>query len=110
MRRVIRFVCVLFALMMLGPRPAQAHATATSSVVLDVQPDGVEAEITLPNDQLGLALQQDLGDPKSLLARWDAPLRRYIGEHLRLSGSLDQAYSTVVRDFEVVKMGSITTP
>ena len=105
MRRVafLFFACAL-VLTMSTTRRAEGHATLTSSVALDVSPDGVEAEVDLPLDQLGLALGETFTRGAVDLPRRDARLRLYIADHLQLADATDRPYSTVVRDLALTSI------
>lgn len=62
---------------------AGAHPVRTTAVFLDVGERSVEAEVQLPLDQLGLALERTLTDrPAALVAEQGPELRAYVAAHL----------------------------
>ncbi len=93
-------LALLFAF---APRVARAHATATSSIVLDIQPDGVDAEVRLPLDQLNLALgAKPDAPPLSLsVAGEQARLRAYVSEHLHVTSGGGGELSPDVHELSV---------
>ena len=81
MRAAVLFAVVFLVLGL--ATPAWAHATATSSVILDLQDHAIAAELELPLDQLAMARGTPLD--RDRLAAEDAALRDYLLAHVRVT-------------------------
>lgn len=81
-RRVSALAVALVAL--LAALPAEAHPARTSAVFLDLGERVVEAELQLPLDQLGLALERPLdASPTTVVADLGADLAPYLARHIK---------------------------
>lgn len=80
-RRATTFVLAIVALLV--ALPAEAHPARTSAVFLDLGERVIEAELQLPLDQLGLALERPLdASPRTVVTDLGADLPRYVTSHV----------------------------
>ena len=82
--------------------PAFAHPMPNSLVLLNLQPDGVAAELQLPLRELPLAFGKDVDkNASTLVERLGPQLADYITAHVRPVSANNRAWSIVVRDMNV---------
>jgi len=87
--------------LVVGATPASAHPMPSSVVLLDVHSDHIDAELELPVQDLGTAMDLDLaGDADLALADDGAALRDYLAAHVALSTD-GQPWSVAVEDLSL---------
>jgi hypothetical protein len=94
---------VLFVALLVGAlaAPAWAHVLPTTTVVLDVRPDGIDAALRIPLDDLQTASGLDLGEqPAAALPAQAAALRDYLRAHIQPT-SADGAWTVTVDDLAI---------
>lgn len=112
MKRFISFRCVSMVTQRLGyllmlalivvSGQAFAHPMPNSMVLLNLQPDGVAAELQLPLSELQLAFGKDVAsDASTLVERLGAQLSAYIIAHVRPVSDDNRAWSIAIRDMKV---------
>ncbi|NML66172.1 HupE/UreJ family protein [Hymenobacter sp. RP-2-7] len=95
---------LLIALLLLASRPASAHPMPTSRVLLDLQAQGVAAEVQLPLSELQLALGDKLDvltTPAYLVERAGPALRAYLLAHVRATTPTGRPWTVAVRALAV---------
>ncbi|MFT3773958.1 MAG: HupE/UreJ family protein [Minicystis sp.] len=101
--RLWALVTLVFALLV--TLAAEAHPARTSAVFLDIAERSVEAELQLPLDQLGLALEKPLdASPGSLVADLGPELGRYVSSHIGARARDDRAFAVEVRSAAMTKV------
>lgn len=81
---------------------AFAHPMPNSLVLLNLQPDGVAAELQLPLSELQLAFGKDVNhDASTLVERLGTELRAYILAHVRPVSDDNRLWSVTIRDMKV---------
>lgn len=112
MKRFISFRCVTMLTQRLGyllmlalivvSGQAFAHPMPNSMVLLNLQPDGVAAELQLPLSELQLAFGKDVAsDASTLVGRLGTQLSAYIIAHVRPVSDDNRAWSVTIRDMKV---------
>ena len=92
-------VAVLASLVAPG---AEAHPPRTTAVFLDVGTSAIEAEMQLPLDQLGTALDRPLAaHPSSVVAQEGPALRSYVAAHLGATAPDGRPFTVDIRTMEV---------
>jgi len=87
--------------LVVGAAPASAHPMPSSVVLLDVRSDHIDAELELPVQDLGTAMDLDLvEDPDLALADDGAALRDYLAAHVALTTD-GQQWSVAVDDLSL---------
>ena len=115
MNRLISFRCVnmfaqrfgylLMLVLIAVSEQAFAHPMPNSLVLLNLQPDGVTAELQLPLSELQLAFGKDVDkNASTLIERLGPQLAAYICAHVRPVSEDNRAWSVAVRD---MKVGSV---
>jgi hypothetical protein len=85
--------------------PAQGHPARTSAVFLDIGETSVEAELQLPLDQLGLALDRPLDEAASSLVADSGPeLDQYVKSHIVALSSDGHEFALVLRSMDVASV------
>ena len=96
------FVRMFVFVLVFGPERILAHPMPNSIVLLDIQPDGVAAELQLPLSELQLALGQDvMQHPETLVKRLRPQLAAYLRQHIRLISPESRNWTVAVRNLEV---------
>src|SRR3954452_18834466 len=90
---MLLFVALLVAAL---AAPAWAHVLPTTTVVLDVRPDRIDAALRIPLEDLETASGIDLGEqPGAGLLAQTAALRDYLRAHIQPT-SADGAWAVTV--------------
>ncbi|HEY9044377.1 MAG TPA: HupE/UreJ family protein [Ohtaekwangia sp.] len=97
---------LFFLLLMAGTnlfcQSIYAHQSPNTIMLLDVQPDGVEAELQLPLSELELAFGKDLRThSETLVARWGSQLQSYLLAHIRPESDDHLPWTVTIRDIYV---------
>ncbi|APR75733.1 Membrane protein [Minicystis rosea] len=93
-------VAALIAL--LAPARAEAHPARTSAVLLDIGSRSIEAELQLPLDQLGMALERDLETSAArAVTEMEAQLRGYVAARFGAAARDGRSFSVAVRSLAV---------
>lgn len=84
MRRLLLPALLFLPLSPLVARPARAHPSPNSAVVLRLHRAGVDAELTLPIGELAMGWEKPLPpDPAEVVRRHGGELREYVRAHVR---------------------------
>jgi hypothetical protein len=111
---VVRSLFVAFLIMIgtlaLGAAPASAHVLPTSSVLLDVREDAIEATAKIPLDDLEAASGIDLGDEsaESVAAHSDE-ISAYLLAHFAPTSDDGTAWGVALGEASVAEAGSAST-
>jgi HupE / UreJ protein len=81
---------------------AFAHPMPNSMVLLDIQPDGVAAEIQLPLNELALAVHQNLREhPEKVVEQYGDSLKIYLLNHIHPISLDGRAWEVSVRNMSI---------
>ncbi len=90
--------CLLFILIGINNK-LSAHPSPNSAILLDIQSNGVAAELQLPISELSLALGNSAGfSPQTLIEQQGEQLKTYILEHIQPLSSDNQKWTVEIRD------------
>lgn len=99
-RRVSGLLLMVLCCLLVGARGADAHSLPTSSALLTVADDHVDADLELPLDRLGVALQRRI-TPGLAAGAERAGLLAYVARHVSVSGADGRAWGTTVTNGRV---------
>jgi hypothetical protein len=93
---------LLMLVLLIVSGQAFAHPMPNSMVLLNLQPDGVAAELQLPLSELQLAFGKDVNhDASTLVERLGTELSTYILAHVRAVSDDNRAWSVTIRGMKV---------
>jgi len=101
--RLVRLFTTLIMLFgFLSHSSIEAHQSPNTVMLLDVQPDGVDAELQLPLSELELAFGKDLrNDSETLVARLGKELEAYLLAHIKPETEDQHLWTVTVRNIYV---------
>ena len=107
MKSKLSFYIILFILSYFSYK-TQAHPSPNTAILLDIQSNGVEAELQLPLSELSLAFGDRTNlNPKTLIEQYSTQLKAYILEHLHPTSPDKQNWTVEVYDMAVQNVQQI---
>lgn len=110
MRPLLRLVTALAAVASVGlgaGAVASAHDPGSSAVLIDISNDAVTAEVQLPIDRLGLAVELPLTSVATPLAEYGTELGRYIGDNIVVTGADGAVWGLVVGELSIESVDDV---
>ena len=93
---------LIIAILTLAHQGVSAHPMPNSMVLLDIQPNGVAAELQLPLSELQLAFGQDVtSNPETLIKRLGAQLKAYLLQHIHPVSHDNRPWKVEVQNMQV---------
>src|SRR3974377_396656 len=79
--------------------PAQGHPMPNSAVVLRLQRDAIDAELTLPIGELAMGWEKPLpADAVAMVRRYGDDLKDYVRAHVRPTAADGRPWAVTVRE------------
>lgn len=93
---------MLLLVLIFGSERVAAHPMPNSVVLLDIQPEGVSAELQLPLSELQLAFGHEVAlNPETLVKRLGPQLRTYLLQHVRPISPDNHPWTVKVQDMTI---------
>jgi len=106
-RSLLAAFLIMMATLMMGAAPASAHVLPTSSVLLDVREDAIEATAKIPLDDLEAATGIDLGDGSAeSVAAHASEVSDYLLAHFAPTSDDGRAWGVTLGELTVAEAGN----